>query len=92
MPLKAGKAMAEWFSPPQIARARRLRVGKVLGWIRSGELAAVNCATHAGRRPRWRVRADALAAFDQARSNRVNQQSPRPQRQRSRPEDLVEYF
>ncbi len=28
---------------------------KVLTWIRSGELVAINVAQKAGRRPRWRI-------------------------------------
>lgn len=57
------------FTPKEVAEARGVGVGKVLGWIRSGQLEAVNVSE--GRlRPRWRISPDALAAFDYRRSNR----------------------
>lgn len=84
--------MPDWLTPPQIARHRQLRVGKVLTWIRSGELLAVNCAERQGGRPRWRVSADALAAFDQARSNRAAIPC-KSRRSRSRKDPgVTEYF
>ena len=69
---------SQWFTPPQIARERAVRVGKVLAWIRGGELEAVNHAERRGGRPRWRVSASALAAFDLARSNRSHLPPPAP--------------
>lgn len=61
-----------WHSPAEIARDRGVRLSKVRAWIASGELEAVNVAekTGPGFRPRWRVSADALAAFDRARSSK----------------------
>ncbi|MFG0257277.1 MAG: DNA-binding protein [Phycisphaerales bacterium JB043] len=61
-----------WLTPPEIARERGLRTAKVLEWIRSGELLAVNLATSPHGSPRWKVSADALAVFDTARSNRAS--------------------
>lgn len=63
--------MAEWLTPPQVARARGVKPAKVLAWVMNGELEAVNHASRAGGRPRWRISAAALAAFDRARSNRA---------------------
>lgn len=63
--------MPEWFTPPQIARARGVKPAKVLAWIASGELEAVNHASTVVGRPRWRVSAASLEAFDRARSNRL---------------------
>ncbi len=84
--------MSEWFTPPQIARSRQIRVGKVLTWIRSGELAAVNCAEKPRERPRWRVSAAALEAFDRGRSNRRDQvAAPRARRGRGQ-QDVIEFF
>lgn len=62
-----------WYSPGDIARERGVRLSKVRVWIARGELVAVNMAekTGAGLRPRWRVSAEALAAFDLARSSKV---------------------
>jgi hypothetical protein len=61
-----------WYSPADIARERGVRLAKVRAWISSGELEAVNVAARSGPglRPRWRISADALAAFDRVRSSR----------------------
>lgn len=45
----------EWLTPPQVASERGIRTGKVLAWIASGQLVAVNHATRLGGRPRWRI-------------------------------------
>lgn len=60
-----------WYTPPQLAAERHLRVHTVLGWIRSGELEAINHASNRLGPPRWKISADALARFDAARSSRV---------------------
>jgi hypothetical protein len=48
----------------------RFAVGEhtVLGWIRTGELRAVNVARKPGGKPKWRVTAEALATFEQLRT------------------------
>jgi hypothetical protein len=83
-----------WLTPPEVARERGIGVAKVLGWIRSGELEAVNLAATPHGPPRWRVSRAALAAFDAARGNRTSdvrgggtaRRSRRPRR------DTVEEF
>ncbi len=83
--------MAEWLTPPQVARARGVKPAKVLAWIASGELEAVNHAGRAAGRPRWRISAEALQAFDRARSNR----SAAPARaapRRQRDAAVIQYF
>lgn len=62
----------------------------VLGWIRSGELRAVNVSRRPGsRRPRWRVSATALEAFEALRA--VAAIRPRPRRAK-RPGDVIEFY
>ena len=42
----------------------------VLGWIRSGELRAVNVGRRpGGKKPRWRITQEALEAFEQLRTS-----------------------
>jgi len=84
--------VAEWFTPPQVARERAVRVGKVLAWIASGELEAVNHATGVLGRPRWRVSAEALRAFDRARSNRSRMLPATPRTTRRAVTNVTEYF
>jgi hypothetical protein len=45
-----------YLTPGEIAKNARIGINKVLFWINSGELRAVNVAANAGgQRPRWRV-------------------------------------
>ena len=62
--------------------AARYRVGedKVRGWIKRGELPAINTATVLAARPRYVVTADGLAEFERRRSAAT----PRPSRRRRR--------
>jgi transposase len=70
--------------------ARRYRVGadKVRGWIRRGELRAVNTASVLCSRPRWVVSPESLAAFDQ---RRAGAQPPKPRRRRQRG-GVIDYY
>ena len=61
---------------------------KVLRWIKSGELAAINLATAAAGRPVWRIGQKALEAFLDARQA----QPPAPKaRRRSRQRSYKEF-
>ena len=52
-----------------IAERYTVSAGTVLGWIKTGQLKAVNVGRAPGsKRPRWRVSAAALAAFEEART------------------------
>jgi len=84
--------VAKWFTPPEVARERGIRLSKVLHWIHSGELEAVNHATGVLGRPRWRVSSDALEQFDLARSNRSRIAPPRPTRTRKQLTDVIPFF
>jgi hypothetical protein len=70
--------------------ARRFRVGedKVRGWIRRGELRAVNTAFALCGRPRWVITPEALAAFE---GRRVGGPPPKSPRKRRRPLQ-VDYY
>ncbi len=70
--------------------ARRWRVGvdKVRGWIRRGELAAINTATALCGKPRWVITPDAVAEFEKRRAS-----GPAPKQKRSRKRtDMVDFF
>jgi hypothetical protein len=62
--------------------ARRYRVGedKVRGWIRRGELAAINTAATLAGKPRWVITPEAAAAFERRRT--AGQPRPAPRRRR----------
>jgi len=50
-------------TPPEIAKRLRIRPDKVLGWIKSGELAAFDVSETVGGRPRWRISQQDLDDF-----------------------------
>jgi transposase len=54
-------------SPPMIAARFGVSPEKVIGWIRRGELRAIDVATRRGRRPRYLVDVNDLAAFERSR-------------------------
>lgn len=63
----------------------------VLVWIRSGELRAVNVARLSGaKKPRWRIAAESLVAFEQARAVAIH--APRAQKKRQTPPGVIEFY
>ncbi len=54
-------------SVPTIARMEGVAEKKVLDWIRSGELRAINIARRPDGRPRYAIDIDDLAAFERSR-------------------------
>ncbi|WP_428304818.1 helix-turn-helix domain-containing protein [Lacipirellula sp.] len=64
--------------------AHKLGVGgdKVYGWIRSGELRAINVASDPRGRPLYKISIEDLAAFEHGRQVAINPApTPRPRRQ-----------
>lgn len=61
----------------------------VLGWIRRGELRAIDVSRCRGGRPRWRISAEALAAFEIART----QAPPAPRaRRKKQPPEVIQFY
>ena len=56
------------FTPPEIARAWGIDPEKVLNWIRSGHLRAIDGATPGSQRPRYLIDRVDLAAFEESRT------------------------
>ncbi len=56
------------FTPPQVAHRYGVNADKVRGWIRAGEMRAINVAMNMAGRPRYVVTPEALAAFERYRS------------------------
>ncbi|MGA2259562.1 MAG: helix-turn-helix domain-containing protein [Thermoguttaceae bacterium] len=55
------------FSPPTLAARWGLDKAKIIGWIRSGELRAINAAAKRGGRPRYLIDVEDIQAFEQVR-------------------------
>lgn len=57
-------------TPPQLAAEWGLAPEKILAWIHSGELRAVNVATSLrGAKPRWLIDRADIEAFERARAS-----------------------
>ena len=56
-------------SPAQLAKQWGITIQKVLGWIQTGKLDAINIATKETTRPRYRIEPDAIAKFYDLASN-----------------------
>ncbi|MCA9188598.1 MAG: helix-turn-helix domain-containing protein [Pirellulaceae bacterium] len=78
-------------TPPEVARVFKVKPHKVLAWIQSGELRAINVATKIGGRPRYRIAVEDLRAFAAGRAagpQPTVRRSPR----RARGNDFEKYF
>jgi excisionase family DNA binding protein len=69
-----------YLTPPEIAKILRVSPEKVLGWIRRGELIAVNLGNGTFR-PRYRISREHLDAFLKAREVQAPQKYVRKKRQ-----------
>jgi hypothetical protein len=76
-------------SPPQLAAQWGVDVHKIIGWIRSGELRAINVATTRTGRPRYLIDQVDIALFEAARV--VQPPTPRIRRRRIDP-DVIQFF
>ena len=77
-------------SPPEVARRWGVSAEKVIAWIRSGELRAIDAATHRGGRPRYLVDLVDLAEFE---AKRAVVATPATHRRRRRKDPaVIQYF
>jgi transposase len=66
--VKAATGRRRSMSPTAVAKLYGVGIGKVLAWIKSGDLKAVNVATNRSQRPRWAISPDAIAEFERLRA------------------------
>jgi hypothetical protein len=81
----------EKLTPGELAKIWGISPRKVLTWIRSGELRAVNLAANArGARPRWRIDWADVVVFE---TRRPSITPPAPVRRRSmKMDNVIEFF
>jgi predicted site-specific integrase-resolvase len=73
--------MKRKWTPPELAELWGIAPDKVLRWIRSGELRAIDASTRCGRRPRYLIDADDIADFERRRRVVPDERpAPRPPR------------
>ena len=82
---------AKMLTPPQIAARLAIKPGKVIAWIRSGELKAVDVANRGCTRPRYRVDPSDLEKFLLRRSAGPTPKTIR-RRKKKMPADFVEFY
>ena len=58
-----------YLTPPEVAQRLGISIKKILHWIETAELRAVNTATRRTGRPRWKITPEALAEFERSRTN-----------------------
>jgi hypothetical protein len=92
MPYVTAAAARRNLTPPEIARRYGIATAKVIGWIRSGELAALNLATSTRTRPRYSVTLEALEEFERHRAVVAKTDDPGIQRIRRRANPSVKEF
>ena len=78
-------------TPPQLARRWGVSADKVLTFIRSGELPAMNLAMRQGGRPRYRIDEGDIADFELRRTVQASPPKARSGR-RKRPNEVIEFF
>ena len=81
-------------APADVARRLGVGAGKVLGWIRRGQLRAIDVASEPGpgKRHRWRVYLEDLAAFEEQRATGHLPAPPAPPTIRRKPTRSTEDF
>ena len=81
-----------YLAPADVAAKLCVKVDAVLGWIKSGELRAIDVARSRNRKlPRWRISPADLEAFEEVRAAKPRgQPPPRPRRQRA--SDTIDFF
>lgn len=59
---------SQYRTPPQVAAKFCCKPETVIGWIKSGELKAINIARLGSMKPRYRVSPEALELFELTRA------------------------
>jgi hypothetical protein len=80
--------VTSYLTPPQVAEQYRVDPHRVIHWIRSGQLRAINLGD-GNKRPRYRISPADLAAFEASRS--VQPPAPRVRRRWKDPQ-IHEFF
>ena len=85
------QSASTYLTPPEVARRFAVSCDKVLRFIASGELRAVNLASKGSNRPRWKISEAALADFERARSA-APPPAQTPRRQRATDSECIHFF
>ena len=78
------------FLPREIAAMYRISINKVLAWVRSGELKAINVGRDNAKRPRFLIPVESLSAFEASRASRPP--ATKAKRRRRQPADVKSFY
>ena len=78
-----------FLTPPQTGKLLGVSSATVIGWIRAGELRAVDLARRGASRPRYRISREELDRF---LAGRAVQTRTRPARRRRRDQRVIQFF
>lgn len=81
--------MAEKLTPNQVARMWHVSPKKVLAWIRSRQLRAINVASPGSKLPQWRIDESDLRAFEDKLAGRPAQPAERRRQAASAARDRI---
>lgn len=84
--LSGGGDAVRTYSTHEVAEFFKVSPDKILAFIRSGEIEAVNVATRGSRKARFRITNDQLQAFLRLRATRS---APKPTRRRRLEKDNI---
>jgi hypothetical protein len=87
--VKTAAQPTSWLSPPAAARELGIDPVKIIAWIRSGELTAVDLSTRLGGRARWRISRESLDTF---LANRACRPQMKAVRRKKRSSSVIEFF
>ena len=79
----------EYLTPPQVSALLGVGHEKLLAWIHSGELRAVDLSATRGKRPRWRISRQALDDF---LSRRSASPPAKPRQRRRQPDNVITFY
>jgi hypothetical protein len=82
-------ATRQKITPPELARRWGIDSAKILTWIRSGELRAINASTRPCGRPRYLIDERDIEIFELRRAVGGPPQTPR--RRRAKQMDVIEF-
>jgi hypothetical protein len=83
--------LSKKLTPPELAKRYGIESVKVLAWIRSGELRAINIATRPDGRPRFLIDEEDVIAFENRRAAN-SQPKPEPPRHRQAGRPVRQFF
>ena len=84
-------SLQRYLTPKDVAGRYGCNLSKIIYWLKTGQLQGINIAADNGKRPRWRISPEAVAAFEASRSPSPPAAPAPRQRRQKRDPSFVEY-